>query len=155
VTGWEGSLDIHHITLRRRPEDHRSSNLIALSPNCHRDAHDGILAQKTLREFRRLPWVHRPEEKVGSRRMEVFVYLQTGAGKYGGLFLRMLRMKVAALLDIRPEYVETLKVEPVNGVRITIRLPIQSARRLLDLYEDEHPTIEKRLGRVRGIYRRF
>ena len=47
--GWNETIcDIHHIRGRKIPDPHSHSNLTYLCPNCHRLAHEKILAVDEL-----------------------------------------------------------------------------------------------------------
>jgi hypothetical protein len=153
VDGLDVPLEVHHIDLDSR--QNREANLIALCPTCHKEAHAGMLAQKIVGEFKRLPWFYRPHESTGTPRWKVLVYLDTPALNCNERFLRQFRTRVAGPLDMRPEYVEILQAEPINGVTILIKLPPQNAYGLLDWCESARPIIEEYLGPGTAIYRAF
>jgi 5-methylcytosine-specific restriction endonuclease McrA len=58
---YQGKPHIHHIDGNN--QNNRLGNLIALSPNCHQKAHDGILTESQL-----INWVRRDYKRLQTRR---------------------------------------------------------------------------------------
>jgi len=57
--GWSRCVcDLHHIRGKKVPDPHNHRNLSNLCPNCHREAHDGLIDPGELTTF---------EEQVGKR----------------------------------------------------------------------------------------
>jgi hypothetical protein len=58
---YQGKPEIHHINQNNR--DNRFWNLIALCPNCHKDAHSGRFSFSQLRNWNKMKSVPKPTQR--------------------------------------------------------------------------------------------
>ncbi len=64
VCGASHPLEFHHIMPWCKHREHEASNLICLCANCHERAHKEKWGTKTLREYKKRPWVMRQNERI-------------------------------------------------------------------------------------------
>ena len=64
VCGAGCPLERAHIIPWHKSKEHKAKDLICLCANCHQRADHEKWGEKTLREYKRRPWIHRQYEKV-------------------------------------------------------------------------------------------
>ncbi|MCX7424674.1 MAG: HNH endonuclease signature motif containing protein [Planctomycetia bacterium] len=157
VCGDSCPLERAHIIPFCDSEDHALENLICLCANCHERADKERWGERTLREYKRRPWVLRKYTDCAAAqpnmtRVQISIDL-----KYEDCDQRSkshLQHALAGFLGIPPEYVTVISVTE-GSVRIVVLLPEVEAERLIRAYEMKDPTLPEHLAAfsLLGIHR--
>lgn len=143
VCGTPFPLERAHIVPWRVTQDHSAENLICLCANCHERA-DKEWDEKTLREYKRRPWVLRQNvtPEISSRRKRLAVTIDLELAGFDESTQRWLQYALASFLDISPETVQIESVEE-GSVRVTIDLPENCANELLKAFRTDLSNIKR------------
>lgn len=157
VCGDSCPLERAHIIPFCDSQDHALENLICLCANCHGRADKEHWGERTLREYKRRPWVNRKytdraAAQPNMTRLEIRIDLE-----YEHCDQRSrshLQHALAGFLGIPPEYVK-LKSVSEGSVRIIVMLPEVEAEQLIHAYEMKDPTLSEHLTpfNLLGIHR--
>lgn len=142
VCGDPCPLERAHIIPWRISKEHKAEDLILLCANCHQRADLENWGEKTLRDYKRVPWIlRRQAERLsmkGSQRVKITLGLKLC--DFDITQQRLLVYAIAAFLDIPPEEVVVSSVEE-GSVKVTIALPAEAATRLLTAFEQNDSTL--------------
>lgn len=147
VCGTPCPLERAHIIPWRKSRAHKARDLICLCANCHERADKEEWGEKTLREYKRKPWVIRQyqnhvDSTLGpTSRVIIELELEHLDKKNQ----RWLQYGLAAFLEISPNSVRIASVEK-GSVKVTVELPQDCAVRLLRAYEREDAELTKYLA---------
>jgi acyl carrier protein len=138
VCGTGCPLERAHIVPWSRSHSHARENLICLCANCHSRADSENWGELMLQDFKRRPWVLRHFEGVKENNLKpavrVRLTIEMSIEAFDERYRRLLRHALASFLDANPEDVEILRVEE-GSVRVTIRLPLSLAEKLLSAHD--------------------
>lgn len=148
VCGIPFPLQLAHIIPWRISKEHKAEDMICLCANCHERADKDKWSEKTLREYKRRPWVMRHYDKTK------FV-TETKTGKViitveeipipDEKSLILMQLAIAGFLEISPNAVQLTSVEK-GSIKIRIELPYEAAERLLSAYQENDPELYKYLA---------
>ena len=160
VDGTPTPLAQAHIIPWHKSKEHKAEDLICLCANCHKKADNENWGEKTLREYKKRPWVMRRYGKADDTPeppTKVKVTIDMELECFDGKYQRWFQYAIAAFLDISPYAVRITSTEK-GSVKVTIELSEQSAEKLLSAYKRKDPELFKnldpsdyqRLRRVKG-----
>ena len=146
VCGVPCPLERAHIIPWHRSRKHRAEDLICLCANCHQRADHEKWGEKSLREYKRSPWIargnHRNIEDGSITRVRFL--LEVDFEHFDDHQENMVRHALAGLLGISPNNVSISSKEKCS-VEIIVDLPQESAEDLIARYRQSAPEVEKRL----------
>jgi GAF domain-containing protein/anti-sigma regulatory factor (Ser/Thr protein kinase) len=147
VCGAGCPLERAHIIPWHKSREHKAEYLICLCANCHQRADLERWGVKTLREYKRRPWVMRQYENTDSRpkpttRLELTIQMEQE--DFNEKNQRWLQYAIAAFLEIPPDAVRVASIE-MGSVKVTIELPERDAERLLSAYRRDDSELVKYL----------
>jgi len=147
VCGTPCPLERAHIIPWHKSKEHKAEDLICLCANCHQRADHEGWGERTLREYKRRPWVMRQRENTDSRpetttRLEVTIEMEAEDSSEKNQ--RLLQYGIAAFLEIPPSAVQIASTG--RGNVNTIELKTQSAERLLSAYGRDEPELARHLA---------
>ncbi len=149
VCGEGCPLERAHIIPWRESKEHKVEDLICLCANCHARADKEKWGEKTLREYKKKPWiVRRFEDTVPITNPVQEVELTIGEleiTQYGESHKRLLQYALAAFLNISPEVVRITEVKK-GSVKVTVELPAKDANSLIKAYKREDLELERYLN---------
>jgi len=139
VCGTPLPLERAHIIPWHKSKEHKAENLICLCATCHERADQEHWGEKTLREYKKKPWVLRNYEKSNSPdlRTEVEFIINMELPQFDEKQKTWLQFALAGFLGISPNDIQIISVRKSNSVTVTIELPPESADRLLNAYKNE------------------
>jgi hypothetical protein len=141
VCGAGCPLERAHIIPWHKSREHKAENLICLCANCHERADKEKWGEKTLREYKRRPWVLRRSEPM----TRLVLTIEIGVGDFNKQNQEWLQSALGAFLRIPPNDVQLISTEP-GSVKVTVELPTRSAERLLSAYEENNPKLAEYLA---------
>jgi tetratricopeptide (TPR) repeat protein len=148
VCGAGCPLERAHIIPWHKSREHKAEDLICLCANCHQRADLEKWGERTLREYKRKPWVQRQYENADSMpepTTNVVLTIEMELENFDGKNQRWLQHAIAGFLEISPNAVRITSMEK-SSVKVTIELPTQSAERLLNAYKRNDPVLDKYLA---------
>jgi type I restriction enzyme R subunit len=131
VCGEHVSLEKAHIVPWSATKDHSAENLLVLCSLCHTRSHDEKWDQKTLKEYKTLPWVARYKgvpSDFGPKQL-LTLKLDTTKEDFEKNKERLL-VAIAAVIDASPKDVLTVSVKQ-GSILLTVAVPAVGAARLL------------------------
>jgi type I restriction enzyme R subunit len=131
VCGEHVSLEKAHIVPWSRTKDHSFENLLVLCSLCHTRSHDEDWDEKTLKDYKQLPWVARYKAVPGDfgPKQLLTLKLDTTKESFEKDKERVL-VAIAAVIDASPKDVLTVSVKQ-GSILLTVALPADGADRLL------------------------
>lgn len=131
VCGEHVSLEKAHIVPWSVTKDHSFENLLVLCSLCHTRSHDEDWDEKTLKDYKQLPWVARYKgvpADFGPKQL-LTLKLDTTKEDFEKDKERVL-VAIAAVIDASPKDVLTVSVKQ-GSILLTVALPADGAGRLL------------------------
>lgn len=133
VCGITKPLEIAHIIPYSKVKEHKKDNLICLCCNCHTLADTGELNLKTLKKYKKYPWIKRnynsksvmcvTDTIVNYFKVKLQVTLEKEKKDFTEKDKRLLQFGIAGFLDIKPEEVIIERIsEGSTIVKITLIL---------------------------------
>ena len=147
VCGTPCPLERAHIVAWHKSGEHKVEDLICLCANCHQRADLEEWGEKTLREYKRKPWVLRQcqnMDDVSEPPRAVVLTINMDLERFDEKSQRWLQHAIAGFLEISPTDVRITSIEK-DSVRATIELPIQSVWWLLSAYRGNSSELFKYL----------
>ena len=146
VCGAGCPLERAHIIPWHKSREHKAEDLICLCANCHQRADLEKWGEKTLREYKRRPWVMRQYENMDSRPGPTSkVTIELELEHLDEKNQRLLQYAIASFLETSPNTVRIASIER-GSVKVTIELPTESAERLLNAYKRNDSELVKYLA---------
>ena len=108
VCGTSCPLERAHIIPWHKSREHKSEDLICLCANCHQRADLEKWGEKTLKEYKRRPWVLRRYEDVDSMpepTIKVELKIEMELEHFDEKNLRWLQHATAEFLEVPPDAV--------------------------------------------------
>ncbi len=139
VCGRFSPLELAHIIPWHKSKEHKAENLICLCANCHGQSHKGKWDEKTLREYKKRPYVIRQREKEDIKpkpRISVTLWIDLELEEFNEETERWIQSVLAGFLLIPRDMIRKVFIEK-GSLKVTIELPERSAEKLLDAYEKE------------------
>lgn len=147
VCGATGPLEIAHIIPWHSSREHKPEDLICLCPNCHTLADNKKWGEKTLRFYKQQPHAlmqaEAGAELKSTSKIELKVDIELE--NFDEKAQRWLQHAIAGFLEISPYSVQIVSIKD-GSVNVTIRLPSQSAKKLLKAYERKDPDLTAHLA---------
>ena len=137
VCGEHVSLEKAHIIPWSATKDHSIENLLVLCSLCHTRAHNESWDAKTLKEYKKHPWVARYKgvpSGLGPRQL-LTLTLDTSKEDFDKNKDRLL-VAIAAVIDACPRDVLIVSVKQ-GSILLTVSVPADAADRLLHSPADE------------------
>ena len=151
ICGIPYPVELAHIIPWRNSNEHKVEDLICLCANCHKLADQGKWTQKTLRRFKKEPWVvrqYKNADNIDRPTSEVELSINLELADVDEKNKRWLKYALAAFLDIPPRDVRITSVKEGNSVTVTVELPSESAVELLNAYERQDGRLVKYLDAI-------
>jgi len=148
VCGTSVPLERAHIMPWHKSKEHKAEDLICLCANCHERADREKWGQKTLREYKKRPWVMRQYEKanhIPEPKTKVHIDIDMELDHFDEVSQRWFHSGLAGYLAISPDLVRIAVVEEGN-VKVIVELPTSSAEGLLSAYRRNDPELFKFLA---------
>jgi hypothetical protein len=142
-------LERAHIIPWHKSREHKAEDLICLCANCHERADNGKWGEKTLREYKQRPWVLRrygTEDGVHNPNAQLQITINMELESFDQKNQRLLQYALAAFLDVPPSAIQIISAEEANSIKVTLKLPAQSADRFSKAYEDKNPELARFLA---------
>lgn len=150
VCGLPCPLERAHIVPWHKSREHRAENLICLCASCHERADLEKWGEKTLREYKKKPWVLRqgsePLNATPKTKLQFIIDIELD--QFDESRRRLLEYALSGFLDIPLSAVRTVKVEEANSVKVTVELPVTHANRVVRAYEGNDPELIKYLNPI-------
>lgn len=149
VCGEPIPLELAHIIPWHESKEPKAEDLICLCANCHGRADREKWEEKEMREHKQTPWVIRKYGKADGMpksMAKVDVTINMDINHFNEKEQRWLRYAIAAFLDISPNAVQITSIEKDNSVKVTIKLPRQSAKELLSAYKKKSSGLFRNLA---------
>lgn len=148
VCGSPLPLERAHIIPWCTSKEHKAEDLICLCANCHERADKENWGEKTLREYKKRPWVMRQygtEDSILETTTTATITLEIEElPDFDERYQRLLQYGIAAFLDIPPNAVRIMSVKKAS-LKITVELPREAAKNLLDAYKERDAELYKYL----------
>lgn len=142
-------LELAHIVPWSKSHDHSAENLICLCANCHERADKYSWGTKTLKAYKRRPWVLRERQNVFPEltpiKLEISIDMELK--HFDEKNQRWLQHAIAAFLSIQPDDVNVIGVHP-GSVRVTVELPPLSASILLIAFKRKEPSLLEHFAEI-------
>jgi excisionase family DNA binding protein len=109
-----------------------------LCANCHARADSEHWGEKTLREYKKRPWILRQgseAQKVTSAVL-VQITIDLNLEQFDERHQRLFLYALAAFLDIPPSAIKISDIKPSNSLEINVRLGVDKASKLLSAYRE-------------------
>jgi hypothetical protein len=150
VCGDPCPLERAHIIPWHKSKSHAAENLICLCANCHERADLEGWGEKTLRCYRENPWVIKKllPANPGRSRQAVTLKLNLSYDGFDPQKQRLFRYAVAGWLEVSPEDVTILAVEP-GSVILTVAVPERVAGRLFNIGERDKNSILQAMSNIK------
>jgi len=148
VCGTPCPVERAHVIPWHKSREHKAEDLICLCANCHERADRENWGEKTLREYKRMPWVLRQYKNVDSApesavRLEITIGMDSSE-RFDDKNQRWLQYAIAAFLEIPPHAVQIVAIEQ-GSVKVTIELPARIADRFRIAYQGHDPELLRHL----------
>lgn len=137
ICGARFPLERAHIVSWSKSKSHKAENLICLCAGCHESMDKGDFDQKTLKEYKRRPWVNRQHEAVRQdiqSTTEVELTIKMEISQFDERQKLWLRHGLADFLKISSEDIEITEVRE-GSVKVTVEIPKESSDVLLTAYK--------------------
>lgn len=137
VCGTPLPLELAHIIPWHKSKDHTAENLICLCANCHARADKEGWDTKTFRDYKQRPRVARNYQYISSPepKAEVELILNMEPSQVDEPRRMLLLILIAYILNISMDRIRITSIRKSNSITVTIELPAEAARKLLDAYE--------------------
>ncbi|MCK4473129.1 MAG: HNH endonuclease, partial [Anaerolineae bacterium] len=150
VCGTPVPLERAHIIPWHKSKEHKAEDLICMCANCHERADKEKWGVKTLREYKKRPWVMRQcdygaIENVPVPRIKVNIEIDMGLNDFSEMYQKLLQSGLSGFLEILPDLAQVVRVE-AGSVIVTVELPVSGAERLLSAYREKDPELFKFLA---------
>jgi len=149
ICGTPFPIEQSHIVPWHKSKQHKAVDLICLCANCHEMADYGKLPQKTLREYKRRPWVlrqYKNPNNLAGHTSRIRLSIDVNLSDFDEKKQRLLQYALAAFLDIAPHDIVITSLYEVDSIRLTIQLPSRCAPRLSKAYKTDDPELAKFLA---------
>jgi SOS-response transcriptional repressor LexA len=146
VCGAPCPLERAHIIPWHKSQEHKVEDLICLCANCHQRADLEKWGEKTLREYKQTPWVMRSAYTESNIQLttEVELTITAELKDFDEKAQRWLQYALAGFLEISPNAIQITSISK-GSVKIILKLPTQSAEKLLNAYEKDDPKLARYL----------
>jgi len=148
VCGVGCPLERAHIIPWHESKEHKAEDLVCLCANCHQRADLEKWGEKTLREYKRNPWIMRQygnmESAIPKPMGIVELTIAMELEDFGEKDQRLFQYALAAFLEISPYAIRITSIEQ-GSVIITIELPTQDAERLSSAYKSKDSELRRYL----------
>lgn len=153
VDGEPCPLELAHIVPWTQSKNHNAANLICLCASCHERADKEKWGEKTLYEYKRLPWVRRKYTKSGDvsrKKVRLEIRIDMEVQDFDDTQNRFLQHALAGFLEIPASHV---RLGPVadGSTRVTVELPKDEAEHLLKASESNDSGLAEHLAHLKII----
>lgn len=150
VDGKPCSLKTAQIMPWHQADEYKVEDLICLCEACKEQVIKDRWNEEVLRGFKQSPWIARQSEDpqtTTKSTTRVRLTVETRKEDFDENEQRWLCYAIAAFLDILPQAVRIIKVKKGN-FKVTIRLPTESAGKLLSAYKRQAPELNDFLAPI-------
>ncbi len=145
--GIPSPIERAHIIPWHKTKEHSSENLICLCANCHEQADKENWGSKTLKEYKKRPWVNRQYNSEGTKNVcvsksRIRITIDMERDDFSEKNQKWFKNAISGFLDIMPDSVKIVKIE-YGSINILLELPKTSIDELVTAHKRKDPELTK------------